>query len=110
MSEDKRPEEVIAQAPTSSKTKTDNKELASFEHEQIIQKANIGIFGKLLGGGSEKAGNISGIIVTLLIIYVSVVTYFYLIHDKTAALELLETPFSIITLILGYLFGSSVKK
>ena len=26
MSEDKRPEEVIAQAPTSSKTKTDNKE------------------------------------------------------------------------------------
>ena len=43
MYEDKKPEEVIAQAPTSSKTKTDNKELASFEHEQIIQKANIGI-------------------------------------------------------------------
>tara|TARA_B100001989_G_C24550011_1_gene473713 strand:- start:608 stop:943 length:336 start_codon:yes stop_codon:yes gene_type:complete len=80
-------------------------EMAAYDHQFRTQQAELGVIGKFLGCNAEKPGNISfiAIIVSFIIIAVSAIwaqEYFE---------KILSTFASVITLALGYLFGSHKK-
>jgi hypothetical protein len=80
-------------------------EAALYDHQYRTQQAELGWIGKLIGCNAEKPGNISfiTIILSLIIIVVSVCA-------GSAHFEKVLTVFiSVITLALGYLFGSNKK-
>lgn len=83
-------------------------EQKSFEHEENMQKTELGWVGKIWGSRSEKPGNISAIVALILVIYLG----FLLFSDSPA--DVFDEKFagitSIITLILGYLFGSNDRR
>jgi len=63
----------------------------------------------VFGGGSEKTGNIAAIVLFLCVLFIPVV-YFY--GDDKRALgseKVFAGLISLITLVLGYLFGHGAK-
>ncbi|MFV0408401.1 MAG: hypothetical protein ACK5LJ_01480 [Paracoccus sp. (in: a-proteobacteria)] len=99
-----------AQAVTVSPPKPDRMaadEEKMFAHEENMQNAQLGWIGKFWGAKSEKPGNVSAIVALLLAIYLGILIFAFpsspIFGDVFAGLT------SIITLILGYLFGSSDK-
>ena len=109
-------------------------DLASKELDNLAKenkfKAELGLAGKALGGRQEKPGNISGIVIILCFLLISALL---LTDCGTPAVdpvnavdagnavspinadpgyeksEILTALFGIITLTLGYLFGSNTK-
>ena len=74
-------------------------------HEENMQNAQLGWIGKIWGAKSEKPGNVSAIIAILLAVYLGVLIFG---QPQNAKFDDVFTGLmSIITLILGYLFGSS---
>ncbi len=80
-------------------------EQAQFSHNENMQKVKLGIVGWIWGSRSEKPGNISAIVAIILVIYLGVMLAFF--QDSSIFKEVFAGITSIITLILGYLFGSS---
>ena len=96
-----------AQKVSVSPPREDTTELDIFklEHEERTQQATIGAVGKWFGAGAEKPGNISAILALLVLLYLFALTTW--LHNHEHFIELVGLAFSIITLILGYIFGSS---
>ena len=83
-------------------------ERAFFDHEENMQSGHIGWIGKVWGGKYEKPGNISVVVILFLVSYIGLMIFAFPTnpHFKDVFMGLT----SIITLILGYLFGSSDRK
>ena len=96
-----------AQKVPVSPPRGDTTELDVFklEHEERTQQATIGFIGKWFGAGAEKSGNISAIIALFVLLYLFGLTRYF--HGHENFMDLVSSAFSILTLILGYLFGSS---
>lgn len=78
-----------------------------FAHEENMQNAQLGWIGKFWGAKAEKPGNVSAIVALLLAIYLGVLIFVF--PDSSIFGDVFAGLSSIITLILGYLFGSSDK-
>ncbi|WP_139250791.1 hypothetical protein [Palleronia salina] len=78
-----------------------------FAHEENMQNAQLGWIGQFWGAKAEKPGNVSAIVALLLAIYLGVLIFFF--PDSSIFGDVFAGLTSIITLILGYLFGSSDK-
>lgn len=90
-------------------------EQIQLEHAQQTFQSELGLIGRLLGGRREKPGNISGLglilcFLVLLIAYgctAMMITPGEAPQEEWRVFEHMFTGFiSVITLILGYLFGS----
>lgn len=79
-----------------------------FSHEENMQSAQLGSIGKIWGAKSEKPGNVSAIIAILLAAYLGVLIFAQPESEKFD--DVFAGLTSIITLILGYLFGSSDRR
>ena len=77
------------------------------EHKERMQRANLGWLGRVFGSRTEKPGNITAIIAFILLGWLIGTTTWQ--SEKPFFSELSAEVFAIITLILGYLFGSSSK-
>lgn len=105
--------EEISTSPPEKKTKTKGlakKELDLLAHEAQQFKDELGWLGKPFGGRSEKPGNISALVIVCCFVAMIIV---YENPPKAEHGVTFERLFgaltSIITLILGYLFGSNEK-
>lgn len=94
--------------PANSGTVARNEE-AMFAHEQTMQKSKLGWVGAVWGSKAEKPGNIAAIVLLILLIFVGGVLISF---DKwgDSFSDILALLMSTITLILGYLFGSSSRE
>ena len=65
----------------------------------------MGLIGKIFGGGSEKTGNIAA--ACLILCFILLVLVLWTLPDTTSApkYEIVTALIGIITLTLGYLFG-----
>ena len=77
-------------------------------HEQVQFKSELGWLGKVWGGKKEKPGNISGLLAFLCFGFL-VVAFFFPFESSSdfGYKDMFFGLLSIITLILGYLFGSN---
>lgn len=98
-------EEATVAPPKSEQTA--KQEAAFFAHKESMHKAQLGYVGAVWGSKSEKPGNIAAIVAIVLLFFVGVLIFLY--HDWDKFGETLAILMSTITLILGYLFGSSAK-
>ena len=65
----------------------------------------MGWFGRVLGGATEKPGNVAGFAVVISVVMIAVLIFF-VPKNTSAPVDQLYTLFGgIITLALGYLFG-----
>jgi hypothetical protein len=111
--------EDIAKAPTEiPQTDSDSgkKEERLLAHERDTFKVELGIVGRIFGGRSEKPGNISALVLlfSALFLVIAYGTQMYIDinvpdhHEITMSFDrIFGGMTSIITLILGYLFGSN---
>ncbi len=88
-------------------------EIDAFGHKERTQQANLGYLGKLFGSEKEKPGNISALILIVLVIilFLFIIGWFGCTWSEGCTRqdlfqEILSALVSLITLILGYLFGS----
>lgn len=79
-----------------------------FSHEENMQSAQLGWIGLIWGAKSEKPGNVSAIIAILLAFYLGMLIFWQ--PDNERFEDIFTGLMSIITLILGYLFGSSDRR
>ena len=82
-------------------------EIASFAHEENMQKTQLGLVGWIWGSKSEKPGNIAGIVLIILLVFIGCLLFKFNTWDLFA--DTLTALMSTVTLLLGYLFGSSGK-
>jgi len=64
----------------------------------------MGIFGRLIGGGVEKPGNVAAFVIVVSLIGLIVVVFYSGIAEKTPLYGLFG---GLITTSLGYIFGRS---
>lgn len=81
------------------------KEKDFFDHQQNMQNAQLGWIGRFWGAKTEKPGNVSALIALILSIYLGVLIF--CIPNSERFDDVFGGLTSVITLILGYLFGSS---
>tara|TARA_X000001316_G_C919723_1_gene33850 strand:+ start:565 stop:921 length:357 start_codon:yes stop_codon:yes gene_type:complete len=86
---------------------TARNEAALFAHEENMHKAKLGWVGAVWGSKSEKPGNIAAIVAIVLLAFVGVLIFGY--SEWELFSETLTAIMSTISLILGYLFGSSSR-
>ena len=79
-----------------------------FAHEENMQNAQLGRIGKIWGAKSEKPGNVSAIIALVLATYLGLLIFCQ--PDNAHFDDVFSGITSIITLILGYLFGSNDRR
>jgi len=94
--------------PTPKPDKTAADEQKFFAHEENMQNAQLGWIGKIWGARTEKPDNVSAIIGIVLTVYLGVLIFWY--PDNSQFSDIFSGITSIITLILGYLFGSSDRR
>ncbi|KLI63583.1 hypothetical protein [Aurantiacibacter marinus] len=82
-------------------------EAAHFAHEENMHKSKLGWVGAVWGSKSEKPGNIAAIVAIVLLGFVGVLIFRY--SEWELFSETLTAMMSTISLILGYLFGSSSR-
>lgn len=78
-----------------------------FKHEENKQRNTLGWLGRIWGAKIEKPGNISGLIAIVIVLYMGYHIFQNL--GEPAFNDVLYPLTGILTLILGYLFGSSDK-
>lgn len=100
-----RAQEVTVLPPKPDRMAADEEKM--FAHEENMQNAQLGWIGKFWGAKAEKPGNVSAIVALLLAIYLGVLIFVFPGSEKFG--DVFGGLTSIITLILGYLFGSSDK-
>lgn len=81
-------------------------EQRKLDHTFRTQQAELGLVGKLVGCNQEKPGNISFIAIAACLIMMAVA----FLKDGGLNKDILTPLSSIITLSLGYLFGSAKNK
>ena len=74
-----------------------------FAHVEKMQGAQLGWLGLLWGSASEKAGNIAGFLLIILVLYLGIMIFCF--PESKIFDDVFGTMTSIVTLILGYLFG-----
>lgn len=102
-----------ATVPVPKPDKLAENERLQFEHAENKQKAELGWVGKIWGSRSEKPGNISAIVALILVLYIGFVLGFALYSERVSLSDVSDTLSgitSIVTLILGYLFGSNDRR
>ncbi len=99
-------QETTIAPPKSIKKAADEEKM--FTHAENMQNAQLGRIGKLFGVKSEKPGNVSAIIAIALAAYLGLLIFWQ--PDNKHFSEVFAGITSIITLILGYLFGSSDRR
>jgi len=82
-------------------------EVEVFSHEREIKKANLGWVGKVVGANSEKPGNISAIVLIVLLFFIGFLLFMKSEWDGFS--DAFTALISTLTLILGYLFGSGTR-
>jgi len=82
-------------------------EAAFFNHDLKMQKTQLGVVGWIWGSKSEKPGNIAGIVLIILLIFIGCLLFKF--NTWTLFADTLTALMSTVTLLLGYLFGSSGK-
>ena len=97
--------EAIVEPPKPDKIAQN--EAIFFAHEENMHKAKLGWVGAVWGSKSEKPGNIAAIVAIVLLFFVGVMLFNY--RDWKEFPQTLSALMSTISLILGYLFGSSSK-
>ena len=91
-----------------SKDGMDKKEELALTHKEKQFKNELGWLGKPFGGKSEKPGNISGLVIFLCFAFLALAYFFKPATNSGMAFEdIFVSLISVITLILGYLFGSN---
>jgi hypothetical protein len=84
------------------------KESFHLAHEQEYFRKELGWLGRPFGGRTEKPGNISALVIVLCFVAMAVV---YLkpegLGNGITIKEAFQSLMSVVTLILGYLFGSN---
>lgn len=85
------------------------KEAAFFDHEAKKQKTNLGWVGAVWGSRQEKPGNIAAIVALIILLFIGWLIHFGMNSDGgfSTVEDAVAVFSSILTLILGYLFGSS---
>ena len=104
------PLDKIESAPTEPVTGSlsGKNEQAMFAHEREKFKKELGWLGLPFGGRSEKPGNISALVVVLCFIGLGIIYARPPTSESGVTLDRLFGGLtSIITLVLGYLFGSN---
>lgn len=96
-------EEVPVPSPKTDRMAADEEKL--FAHQENMQQANLGWIGKIWGSKSEKPGNVSAIIALVLASYLGLLIFWQPENEHFG--DVFGGLTSIVTLILGYLFGSS---
>ena len=83
-------------------------EIAQFAHQETMQKSKLGWVGGIWGSRSEKPGNVAAIVLVILLVFVGWLLWN---HEKLGEIfsDTLALMMSTVTLILGYLFGSTSK-
>jgi hypothetical protein len=86
------------------------REQETLAHERGQLKQEMGIVGRFVGGRAEKAGNISALVIVVCIVFF-IAAYFlpYPPPEKVSFDRVIGLVSSLITLALGYLFGSKDK-
>ena len=81
------------------------------QHEHKLELTKQGQLGRLFGSGVEKSGNVAALVIVLSFALLAVVFFYSKAPDESGTEEvffkLLSPVASLITLALGYLFGSS---
>lgn len=102
---------AAAEIPTPKPDGRARDEQRYFDHQESMQKVQLGILGKLWGAKHEKLGNFSGAILVILTLYLGAILIVTIVQENNENfLHIFSGITSIITLILGYLFGSSGQK
>jgi len=103
------PEDISEATVAPPKNDKLSKDEASFFHEEKMQKASLGWVGKVWGSRSEKPGNIAAIVALIILIFLGWLLYYGTTSDEgfSSVEETFALLSSTLTLILGYLFGSS---
>lgn len=87
---------------------------ANNNHAVTVQRTSLGLIGKFLGAGSEKAGNVAAIVILFSFCAVAVAFFYGGDGGKQrlddAFFKVLSAFSGLIGLALGYLFGSSSDK
>ncbi|MCY4300348.1 MAG: hypothetical protein OXC68_01250 [Aestuariivita sp.] len=85
-----------------------NSELNQLTHEQETFKSELGWLGRLFGGRKEKPGNISGLALVACFAFL-LIAYIYPSTEGSGVTfeRIFAGLLSVVTLILGYLFGSN---
>jgi len=103
--------EATVQVPRPDQRATD--EQAQFDHKERMQETQLGWVGKIWGSRSEKPGNISAIVALILVLYIGGLLATALFSPNVSFSDVsdaLAGVTSIVTLILGYLFGSNDRR
>ena len=84
------------------------REAREFQHKETMLSLSRGWLDKFLGSRAEKAGNVSSIaLIILTLFFVGIVAWTIINGGDASQTSMLSNPvLSVITLILGYLFGS----
>ncbi len=98
-------EEVNVPAPKPGQDAKDESKF--FAHTENMQKTQLGFVGWVWGSKSEKPGNIAGIVLIILLVFVGCLLFKFNTWDLFS--DTLTALMSTVTLLLGYLFGSSSK-
>ena len=77
------------------------------EHQRETFQSELGLLGKLFGGRKEKPGNISGVALIFCLLYLAVAHHQATSESWDSFERVFTGLISVVTLILGYLFGSS---
>ena len=96
-------QEVKIEPPKPDQTARD--EAAFFDYQQKMQNAQLGWIGRIWGSRHEKPGNVSAIIAIILTAYLGFMIFYF--SESPLFGDIFSGLTSIVTLILGYLFGSS---
>ncbi len=104
----KKAEQATVSRPPPKPNRMAADEEKMFTHTENMQNAQLGWIGKIWGVKSEKPGNVSAIIALVLAAYLGLLIFWQPENEHFS--DVFEGITSIITLILGYLFGSGVGR
>ena len=82
-----------------------NDEQALFDHQKGEHERDLGWIGRCFGGRSEKPGNISAFVIVVCFAIIAALIFILIESDKFE--KVFAGLLSVITLVLGYLFGSN---
>ena len=94
------------EVPDEASLREAQKEMQQLQHQTF--KSELGWLGRPFGGRNEKPGNISALVIVFC--FVAMACVYFLPHEMEHGITIRDawqTLMSVVTLILGYLFGSN---
>lgn len=100
-------EEAKRATPTTPEPDEKALQEAKLLHEQVMQRTQLGLIGKLLGSAQEKSGNVAFLVILMCFIFMGIGFFQMPIADHADNLfKLFTVMLGPVALALGYLFGS----